>query len=329
MSTERRYTRGDLEFRAGTAGTTSPGTMFGYALKFNTLSQNLGGFVERIAPGAVDKSIADGLDVLARYNHDDNMLLGRTSSGTVRLAVDEVGLRYEVDLPDTQAGRDLAVLAARADVHQSSFAFATIADSWDVTDQGFPLRTLEQIRLVDVAPVNTPAYLDTSSAMRSLAEARSLDLDVVTAAATENRLADMFAPADVPADAPVAEAPIAAEHPLNERQICMAEATESVVEMFGQFDQSSGPNGAHYMSENPFVADGLACASCTFYDGQRACEVVSGDIAPDSLCKLWIIPSDLIGARSADDSDETSQVANHEGLSLLQHRLTMRRTNNI
>jgi HK97 family phage prohead protease len=323
MSMERRYTRGDMEFRAGMPGTKSPGTIVGYALKFNTLSQNLGGFVERIAPGAVDKSVADGLDVLARYNHDDNMLLGRTSSGTVRLSVDEVGLMYEVDLPDTTAGRDLAVLAARADVHQSSFAFQTIMDSWDVTEQGFPLRTLEQIRLVDVAPVNTPAYLDTSSALRSLAEARALDVDVVAAAAAENRLADMLAAEEPAAEV---EAEPASEHPLNERQRAQYEAIEAVVRAFGLYDQTSGPNGAHYIVENPFAADGLACASCAFYDGSRACEVVAGDIAPDAICKLWIIPSDLIGARSADADNEVSQVDNHETFGVLRHRLTMLRT---
>lgn len=321
MSVERRYTRGSMEFRASADTKSSPGTMVGYALKFNTLSQNLGGFVETIAPGAVDKSLADGLDVLARYNHEDNMLLGRTSSGTLRLSVDETGLMYEVDLPNTTVGRDIAELAARGDVYQSSFAFMTIDDEWGYTDQGFPLRTLNSVRLVDVAPVNTPAYLDTSSAMRSLAEARGLSPDEVTRAAAENRLADVMGAGE---SEPAVETEPAAEHPLNERQCAQYEAIEQVVEAFGQFDQTSGPNGAHYMAENPFASDGLNCGSCAFYDGQRACEVVSGDIDPMAVCKLWIIPADLIMVRGTPDSSESSQVDNHDGFGVLRHRLSMR-----
>ena len=102
------------------------------------------------------------------------------------------GLVYEVDLPDTTTGRDLAALAARGDVQHSSFAFRTIRDDWGFTEQGFPLRTLLEIQLVDVAPVVQPAYLDTSSGLRALAEARHLDPGAVLAAAASNRLADLL-----------------------------------------------------------------------------------------------------------------------------------------
>lgn len=196
MNLERRYARAEVEFRAK-KDKGVVGMMRGYAAKYDTLSQNLGGFVETVARGAFDKSLADGLDVLARYNHDDNMLLGRTASGSVRLWSDEVGLGYEVDLPDTQVGRDLAVLAERGDVYQSSFAFYTVSDSWGQTEQGFPLRSLQQARLVDVAPVNTPAYLDTEVGLRSFAEYRGISLDDVRAAAEANRLADLMTSAPV------------------------------------------------------------------------------------------------------------------------------------
>lgn len=194
---ERRYApRGTVEFRAA-AKSGSAGVLVGYALKYDTLSRNLGGFVETIAPGTFDKSLADGGDVLVRYNHDDNMLLGRTASGTARLIPDEVGIQYEVDLPDTTVGRDVAALAERGDVYQSSFAFYTVEDEWSMTENGFPLRTLRAAQLVDVAPVNSPAYLDTSSGLRSLAEKRGLPLDEVTHAAAENRLGELLSPAPV------------------------------------------------------------------------------------------------------------------------------------
>lgn len=185
---EVRYAFGLIEVRAESESRK----LGGYALKFNTLSQNLGGFVETIAPGALTKTLSDGGEVLCRYQHEDEFLLGRTSSGTLRLTLDEIGLLYEVDLPDTDYGRNLAVLAERDDVRFSSFAFRTISDEWSQTDQGYTLRTLKEIQLVDVAPVVQPAYLDTSTGLRHLAEARNLDFDSVRAAAESGSLADVL-----------------------------------------------------------------------------------------------------------------------------------------
>ena len=159
-----------VELRAGTSGL---GVLAGYAAVFNRHSQNLGGFVEQVDPAAFNKSLADGVPVMARGNHSDAMLLGTTWAGTLRLSVDGTGLLYEVDLPDTSAGRDFRALAERGDVKWSSFAFRTIEDEWGVTEQGFPLRTLRAVQLVDVAPVNSPAYLDTSVAARSLEASRA------------------------------------------------------------------------------------------------------------------------------------------------------------
>jgi len=80
----------------------------------------------------------------------------------------------------------------------------------------------------------------------------------------------------------------------SKRQAAQYAATESTVEIFGKYDQGTGAEGAHYAAESPYLAEGLACSNCAFYDGARACEVVSGDIAPEGICKLWIIPNDLI-----------------------------------
>ena len=169
-----------------------PSRIGGYAAKFNTLSQNLGGFVERINPGFFDKSLADGADVLARYQHMDEYLLGRVSSGTLQLTRDGIGLDYTVDLPDTGYARDIAALAARGDLRHSSFAFRVFEDEWSLTADDFPLRTLITGALVDVAPVVTPAYMDTSSGLRSLAESRGMTIAAVTEAVEGNRLAELF-----------------------------------------------------------------------------------------------------------------------------------------
>lgn len=187
---ERRYTPGNVEVVRAANDRKSIG---GYAAKFDKQSRNLGGFVEAIRPSAFNKSRGDGWpDVLARYNHDDNMLLGTTGAGTLRLHVDEVGLFYEVDPPSARA--DILELVARGDVAKSSFAFRvmTEGDEWALNDLDIPLRTLTNVQLVDVAPVNTPAYLDTTSGLRSLAEHMDAPVEEVRKLADTNELRRFF-----------------------------------------------------------------------------------------------------------------------------------------
>lgn len=188
---ERRETRGTVELRAGGTKGKRAG---GYALMFNKRSQNLGGFVEVVAPTLPDETLARGLDVLGRYQHDSNMLLGRTDAQTLRLTKDGTGLDYDVDLPDTSYARDLTALLERGDVRGSSFAFRLAEDGeeWGFTESGFPERTLHRGIIVDVAPVVTPAYIDTTSGLRSLAEHRSLDVQTVIAAASCNELGTLL-----------------------------------------------------------------------------------------------------------------------------------------
>lgn len=181
---ERRFTRGLVEVRAG----ETERKIGGYAAKFNTLSRNLGGFVERIDPAFFAKSEGDGWpEVMARYNHDDNRLLGTTEAGTLRLGVDGTGLDYEADVPASR--EDVMELVRRGDVRRSSFAFRTFEDDWSATPEGFPLRTLLSGALVDVAPVNAPAYMDTSTGLRSLADRAGAELAEVRAAADNGDLA--------------------------------------------------------------------------------------------------------------------------------------------
>lgn len=167
----------------------------GYAYVFGKRSQNLGGFVEVVAPGFGKKSLQEQ-DVRALFNHDPNMILGRLGAGTLRMEEDSTGGAYEIDLPDTTVGRDVAKLLERQDVAGSSFGFRTIEDEWSETEQGFPLRTLKQGSLRDVGPVTFPAYTDSTSALRCLSEKRSLDIDVLVAAAKAGELGALLAPRD-------------------------------------------------------------------------------------------------------------------------------------
>lgn len=196
---ERRDTPGHVEVRAA-----DKRTIGGYAAKFNRPSQNLGGFIEVVAPVAFNRSRGNGWPgVMARYNHDDNVLLGTTAAGTLRLSVDEMGLVYEADVP--QARSDVYELVDRRDVWGSSFAFRVIGedgDEWGLSDQNFPQRTLLSVELVDVAPVNSPAYLDTSTGLRSLARKMDTSLDEVRKLADEGELKRFFTRTDSPSAKP-------------------------------------------------------------------------------------------------------------------------------
>jgi HK97 family phage prohead protease len=166
----------------------------GYGAKFGVLSRNLGGFVERVDPGFFNKSRGDGWpDVVARFNHDSNMLLGTTRSGTLRLNVDEVGLDYEVDVPKSRS--DIYELVERGDVTQSSFAFLSrsVDDDWSASDQGYPMRTLLSGQLVDVSPLGEmAAYPDATAGLRSLAEKFEADLEEVRSMAAKDELRKFF-----------------------------------------------------------------------------------------------------------------------------------------
>ena len=95
-------------------------------------------------------------------------------------------------------------------------------------------------------------------------------------------------------------------YPVTPRQKALYHAVEGVAELFGKFDQGTGPDGAHYVAESPF--DGMVCSSCVFYGGARGCEVVDGDIAPEGVCKLWIIPEALMPGAESEGTDTTEPV---------------------
>lgn len=189
MAVERRYTLVPVELRM----VGEKPRIGGYAAMFGRVSQNLGGFVEVVERSFFNKSRGDGWpDVMARYNHDDNMLLGTSGAGTLQLTLDETGLDYVVDPPQSRA--DVVELVQRGDVRKSSFAFRLPkeGDEWTMSDQGYPLRRLVTGALVDVAPVNAPAYLDTSAGLRSLADRMDADVEEVRSAADANELHRFF-----------------------------------------------------------------------------------------------------------------------------------------
>ena len=147
--------------------------IIGYAAVYNRMSLDLGGFKEEILPGAFDKVLSrqrGKQDVVALFNHDSNIVLGRTSSGTLELSSDSKGLRYVVTPPVSRA--DVLELISRKDVSGSSFAFTVDPkqESFRTGEDGKAIRQIREVSgLYDVGPVLTPAYPSTSAsvAMRS------------------------------------------------------------------------------------------------------------------------------------------------------------------
>lgn len=187
MSLERRTYSQPIEFREVGDSLVA----IGLGVVYNKRSQNLGGFQEVVRPGAAKKTILEA-DVRGLLNHDPNLLLGRKGAGTLRLEETDDGVRYEIDLPNTTAGRDAAELLRRGDLIGSSMGFRTIGDEWGETEDGFPLRTLTEIALRDIGPVTFPAYLDSDATLQTLANERSLDLVEVRNARDEGRLIDII-----------------------------------------------------------------------------------------------------------------------------------------
>jgi HK97 family phage prohead protease len=166
-----RRSMGPVNVRA--ASEEKPAQLVGYAAVFNSKSEDLGGFREIILPGAFDRALSEGHDVRAFVNHNPDKMLGRTASKTARLSIDEHGLAVEIDVPDTQDGRDTMTLAKRGDLSQMSFSFRTLDDRWR-TDEGEPLRELVDLELFDVSVVAFPAYPATEVSARALERAQEI-----------------------------------------------------------------------------------------------------------------------------------------------------------
>lgn len=156
---ERRVS-GAIELRAEPEASGKPKRLVGYAALFNVQSEDLGGFREVLLPGAFDRALSESHDVRALLNHDSNIILGRTKAGTLRLSVDEKGLQAEIDIPETQAGRDTLTSVERGDLSQMSFAFWVKTDDWRMQD-GFAIREVSDLDLLDVSVVAYPAYAQT------------------------------------------------------------------------------------------------------------------------------------------------------------------------
>jgi len=150
----------DFEVRAEGDGMT----FTGYASVFNSPSQDLGGFIEYVAPGAFKRSLQSRNEVKLLWNHDSGEPLASLRGGTMQLVEDEVGLKVSAQLPNTTRGRDIAELLRTKVIDSMSFGFNVIKDTWSRDGQ---TRTLDSVRLFEVSIVSFPAYESTTATVRS------------------------------------------------------------------------------------------------------------------------------------------------------------------
>lgn len=177
---------GDIEVFS--AGDGQPPVIRGYAALFDVYSDDLGGFRTRIAKGAFDR-VVPGADVRLLINHDSNMLMGRTRSGTLSLALDDRGLRFEGTPPQTDLAQHYIEEIRRGDMTGCSFQCDIDIDEWDFSGET-PIRTVNGISaLYDVGPVTIPAFPQTSVAAYALEAARRDETERIESAARRRRLA--------------------------------------------------------------------------------------------------------------------------------------------
>ncbi|HDR3483930.1 TPA: HK97 family phage prohead protease [Bacillus pacificus] len=141
-----------------------PSKITGYAAVFNSKTNIGGWFDEVIEPGAFARSLSENSDIRALFNHNWDNVLGRTKSGTLRLEEDEKGLKFEIELPNTSVGRDLAESMSRGDINQCSFGFWITEENWDYNVEP-ALRTIKEVELYEISVVSIPAYDDTEASL--------------------------------------------------------------------------------------------------------------------------------------------------------------------
>lgn len=170
----------DVEVRDSGAGPDQV-TLRGHAAVFDLLSHDLGGFREKIAPGAFRDVLASDPDVHLVQDHDTRLVLGRTRSKTLELREDARGLHVWDRMPPTTYAKDLAILMERGDIDQMSFKFTVDEEEWAEDAEGNVTATILKVReLFDVTVCAQGAYPQTDAQLvrqrfeRAIADGRVL-----------------------------------------------------------------------------------------------------------------------------------------------------------
>ena len=292
-------------------------------------SKDLGGFTERIMPGAFDEAIKRGTDVVALYNHDPMFVLGRESAGTLRINVDERGLRYEIDAPESQPAIIEAI--SRGDVRGSSFAFKVKPEGerWQRDADGRNIRMIDSVDgLYDVGPVLSPAY----PSSESFVSQRALNLaqeQAITPSGNpdisdpdeleEDEIESGLRSEDVNPEAqetreekdeePASNQPTAGT--LSPSNYDLYERCDQIVEENGLWPQE-GPRGCQYQQRSMYGSQGVKCENCVFYNSDNSCDIVEGEIRADGICRFWQIPEERLSMEEELPSEEQGEAETEE-----------------
>ena len=142
----------------------------GYVVEFEKQSHLIWFFREKVRKGAFEETLRNDT-IKGLFNHNTDLVLGSTKSGTLKLQEDDRGLKFELELPNTTAGKDAAESIKRGDIDGVSFGFQSITDEWDETDPQEPIRTLVKVKLFEISPTAFPAYPDSQVSARSVKDA--------------------------------------------------------------------------------------------------------------------------------------------------------------
>lgn len=163
MKKSEKEFRSNIELRA--VENSESRTIHGF-IPYNSNSEPLP-WIERLAKGCFTKTLQESRDILGLYDHNNGNLLARTSNGSLRFNDTDAGLEFDIDLPDTQLGRDTYEMCRSSLLSGCSFGFTAIRDEWSYED-GQETRVILEARLWEVSIVSLPAYPQTNVAARSL-----------------------------------------------------------------------------------------------------------------------------------------------------------------
>ena len=139
-----------------------PAILTGYAMVWNTLSDDRGGYRVRLKPN----SARFAKPTLALFNHDFRNVIGNTENGTLRIMPDTFGVKVEIDLPDTSTGRDVAVLVERGDVTGMSFAMVSAPDGKTVRENGIDIFEVDSFDVDEVTVTPIPSFIQATIAVK-------------------------------------------------------------------------------------------------------------------------------------------------------------------
>jgi len=149
----------------------------GYINKFGQKSQFMG-FFEQVDSKAFNRTLAQGHNIFGMYNHSSDKILGSTKTGSLKLSVDEVGLRFSLQInPNVSYAKDVYELVRSGDVDGCSFGFYVLEDEWSVQEDGTELRTILDLELLECTITPFPAYLDSEASVRSYDQFKNKQLE--------------------------------------------------------------------------------------------------------------------------------------------------------